>query len=416
MNRTHFFIFLFPAAIAAVAVPAAQGAFTFRPLTNLGGTVHATYAYDVSGDGSAVVGIGFDSNNVGVSFLWKTSGELHVFDDADAFAISSDGLAVTGNKHFGFGDTAAFRWTAAGGYQNIETPPFDQAFSRGYALSSDGSVIVGQGGVHPFRWSAATGMTLLGQIPSKESGYALDVSDNGQVIVGHMYHGGTANDEAFRWTSATGMVRLGYLPNRMTQSYGSAVSQDGTVIVGSSSDGGGREAFRWTAGGGMVSLGDLPGGGVDSIASDVSGDGSITVGAGTSAEDLGIAVFWNKQGQIANLRNYLVNRGVPGLDGWRLRLPWAISRDGRTIVGEGFNPQGQQAAWMATIPEPSAGLLAMLSLAGLNAVRRCRRAPGRVVYRRVWHCRQKNVERWAWTIRSTTPRQPRRGHVCPALS
>ncbi len=29
------------------------------------------------------------------------------------------------------------------------------------------------------------------------------------------------------------------------------------------------------------------------------------------------------------------------------------------------------------------------------------------VDRRVWQRLQKNVERWAWTIRSTTPRQPR---------
>jgi len=38
--------------------------------------------------------------------------------------------------------------------------------------------------------------------------------------------------EAFRWTSATGMVGLGDLPGDKTSSTGESVSADGNVVVG----------------------------------------------------------------------------------------------------------------------------------------------------------------------------------------
>jgi hypothetical protein len=51
-----------------------------------------------------------------------------------------------------------------------------------------------------------------------------------------------------------------------------------------------------------------------------------------------------------------------GLDltGWELRIPWAVSADGLTIVGEGYNPNGDREAWIAHIPEPSTLVLLAL--------------------------------------------------------
>jgi probable HAF family extracellular repeat protein len=98
--------------------------------------------------------------------------------------------------------------------------------------------------------------------------------------------------------------------------YAAGVSDDGSIVIGSSNKtSGDYEAFRWTSGGGMVGLGDLAGGAFESEAR-------------------------------------------------------AISADGLTIVGTGRNPSGETEAWIATIPEPSTALLVSLGLFGLAKTRR----------------------------------------------
>lgn len=170
----------------------------------------------------------------------------------------------------------------------------------------------------------------------------MDVSADGNVIVGRIEI--TPPQQVFRWTPQTGMVQLG-------SGIAHAVSADGSIIVG----GNGR-AFRWTAQNGMVSLGDLPGGRESSVAHDVSADGSIVVGWGETAFDgsrsTTEAFFWSPLGRMVNLRSFLVSQGV-NLTGRSLTSAEGISADGRTIVGTGVNPAGNQEAWVATIPEPS---------------------------------------------------------------
>ena len=65
--------------------------------------------------------------------------------------------------------------------------------------------------------------------------------------------------EAFRWTAATGMVGLGDLPGGPFASVARGVSGDGSVVVGRSLSANGTEAFRCTQATGMVGFGDLPG-------------------------------------------------------------------------------------------------------------------------------------------------------------
>src|SRR5262245_27353801 len=76
---------------------------------------------------------------------------------------------------------------------------------------------------------------------------------------------------------------LGDLPGGGFGSSASAVSADGSAVVGGgTTPGTAGEAFRWTAGGGMAGLGDLPGGSFRSRASGISADGSVVVGTGQS--------------------------------------------------------------------------------------------------------------------------------------
>jgi uncharacterized membrane protein len=196
-------------------------------------------------------------------------------------------------------------------------------------------------------------MVPLGGPPGETVKYssARDVSADGVVIVGDIDATGFGS-QTYRWTSETGMVPLG---GRSA----SAVSADGSVVVGL----GGPDAFRWTAQSGRIGLGDLPGGDFRSFANDVSADGSVIVGFGTT--EIGDeAMFWTQETGMVNLRSFLTSQGLD-LAGWTLTSVEGVSADGRTVVGSGVNPAGNQEAWIATIPEPSTIILALLAGAAL---------------------------------------------------
>jgi probable HAF family extracellular repeat protein len=177
------------------------------------------------------------------------------------------------------------------------------------------------------------------------------VSTDGSVVVGQ----GSSDSgyEAFRWTLAGGMAGLGDLPGGAFGSLATGVSADGSVVVGIGTSASGTEAFRWTAAGGMVGLGDLPGGIFRSQAAGVSADGSVVVGASLSASGAE-AIRWTAAGGMRSLRDILVNDyGLETqLTGWTLTAATSCSANGRVIVGYGTNPAGQNEAWIARLDAP----------------------------------------------------------------
>ncbi len=76
---------------------------------------------------------------------------------------------------------------------------------------------------------------------------------------------------------------------------------------------------------------------------------------------------------MRSLRDVLIAQG-DDLTGWTLTSVNAISADGTTIVGQGFNPNGQSAAWLArlgpaeVIPEPTSLTLLTVGLGALGLV------------------------------------------------
>src|SRR5258708_25351474 len=106
--------------------------------------------------------------------------------------------------------------------------------------------------------------------PTDTVSRASGVSSDGSVIVGDGFPNPlSTSQQAFRWTSATGIVPLGFLSNSGTNtSTAVGVSADGSVVVGTDTHIAAVDPFhrfripevqatRWTAGTGLVGLGSL---------------------------------------------------------------------------------------------------------------------------------------------------------------
>lgn len=210
-------------------------------------------------------------------------------------------------------------------------------------------------------------------------------SPDGSVIVG--IGSSSSGREAFRWESGA-TIGLGDLAGGTFESESFGVSADGSTVVGWGTTAAGREAFRWREGQ-LASLGDFAGGSVSSEAYGASADGSIVVGRRTESGERSRAFLWDDANGLRDLGVALSALGID-LEGVSLRSALAISSDGQTIMGigfqgdvpdatypGGFRPGAGDLVWVAVIPEPATGVLAGLGVIGLAAHGRPHRARAR---------------------------------------
>ena len=120
----------------------------------------------------------------------------------------------------------------------------------------------------------------LGILPGHDISRGFGVSDDGTVVAGSSHSGNrNAPSQAFRWTDATGMVGLG----NMTGAGGNGqqpLSADGSRIAGNS--GSPQQVFLYSQVDGIRNLGNL---GIDTYrSSGISGDGNVVVGWNRPAE------------------------------------------------------------------------------------------------------------------------------------
>jgi probable HAF family extracellular repeat protein len=321
--------------VAWAALPSLAQQLTW--LGTLGGNRSA--ASGVSADGSVVVGYAQNAAGQWSAFRWTAAGGMQDLgtlpgsDESMARGVSADGSVVVGWA-YSVGQHRAFRWTAAAGMQDLGTLP-GGGWSEAFGVSADGSVVVGKaysaaGRMRAFRWTAAGGMQDLGT-PSSDWVEAFGVSADGSVVVGRAANA-AGQYRAFRWTAAGGMQDLGTLPGGCCSSaYG--VSADGSVVVGWARNAAGQDrAFRWTAVGGMQDLGTLGGG--ESRAFGVSADGSVVVGWAENAAGQTRAFRWTAAGGMEDLNSTYAHLLTNGSE---LRIAYAVSPDGRYIVGSGYN-------------------------------------------------------------------------------
>lgn len=163
-----------------------------------GGTTSS--AWDISADGSVLVGVG--SSALGKeAFRWEAGVTSGLGDlaggafDSGAAGVSADGTTVVGTGTTGVG-IEAFRWRD-GGMISLGDLAGGPVFSQAYAVSGDGSLIVGRDigagdRSEAFIWDEAHGMRPL-EIVLTELGIdlqfvdlhsALSISSDGRTIMG----------------------------------------------------------------------------------------------------------------------------------------------------------------------------------------------------------------------------------------
>jgi len=361
-------------AIAVVLLGPVSASFSttgsFQGLGDLADGSVWSIAYDISADGSTVVGDSYSASGR-EAFRWTQGSGLYGLGlipvenaYSSASSVSGDGGYVTGDIRTQNYAGEAFLWSEPNGFLFLGAlvEPLDSHWSEATGVSDDGSIVVGTSLTDDptpaqvaFRWTAIDGMQALGDLPGGDyRSSANGVSSDGTVVVGHSRS--AFGGEAFRWSESGGMEPLGDLPGGAFASYAYAASADGSVVVGTShSEHSWREAFRWTQAEGMKGLGDLPGGEFYSIANAVSGDGSVVVGLSESSlsgnyED--DAFVWDEYYGMRSIREVLRREGID-MTGWTLYGATGISEDGLKVVGYGENPDGNGEAWIATLPAPA---------------------------------------------------------------
>lgn len=126
-----------------------------------------------------------------------------------AYEISADGSVIVGGSNSGAAnDVVAFRWTQSGGMVGLGDLPGGSVRSIAYDVSADGSVVVGtsdSGIPDSFVWTAASGMLNLRDVLAAGGAtgfenwtqlYAYGISGDGSTVVG-FGRNPNGRDEAF---------------------------------------------------------------------------------------------------------------------------------------------------------------------------------------------------------------------------
>ncbi|MHB9026344.1 MAG: Ig-like domain-containing protein [Armatimonadota bacterium] len=272
----------------------------------------------------------------------------------------NDAGQVVGEAQTEIGSYRAFRWTAAGGLQDLD--PLATGESLAAAINADGQV-AGSGipdsefSFYAFRWTDGDGVQFLGALGgSWSNGYG--INDTGQVAGQAMTEAGAYH--AFRWTSGGDMQDLGALGGETSVAYG--INSAGQVVGQAETLGGDNLAFRWTAAGGMQDLLGAPGS-AGGVAYDINDAGQI-VGAVYNGNWR--AFLWSPGDGLQDL-------GV--FPGGLHSVANAVNEDG-IVVGYALTSTGEKHAFRWT---PDGGLQDLGTLGGAESEARGINAAGQVV-------------------------------------
>ena len=329
-------------------------------LGTLGG--NRSEANGVSADGSVVVGMSYNAADRARAFRWTAAGgmqDLGALDattGSEALGVSSNGSVVVGNSGARIGNTVigrAFRWEN-GTMTDLGTFPAGESIgsSSAYAVSADGSIVVGtafgidQSGFWSFaswafRWQDGVMYDLGVYSSAYPETRAYAISAGGSVIVGVSYFT-SGIGVVFRWENGSAQIFRGWVGGAH------GISADGSVIVGYRGGFEPPRAVRWKNNQ-LEFLTDSTG-----MALGVSADGSIVVGWVESPDDNRLRAFRWTEGQ--GLEDLNTTYASLLSDGSVLVEARAISPDGRYIAGVGYNADtGRREAFLLDTSFPTRG-------------------------------------------------------------
>ncbi len=230
-------------------------------------------------------------------------------------------------------------------------------FARPFGISADGKWVVGTDKAGPYRWSSATGAQRLETPPGlPKDGFACSVSGDGSVVCG-CYDDGRADPDKTE-SSAFGLPADSYqsclwdhgrvrpLERRPSALWTVpiAISGNGAVIVGNSSNGGWRTPFLWTKSQGLKHLPAIRK--LTATVEGISANGRVAFGVCTNTTTgESVATIW-LDGKPLDVSSYCVAHGVRGVSGWKLERVSASSADGSVLTGQGTSPDGKATFWI----------------------------------------------------------------------
>lgn len=285
----------------------------------------------LSADGKVMVGDGTDVSGTSHAFIYEDGvlNDLGYFgyDGAYVKNISLDGNTLVGYFYDITCDCDNAYKYSNGTFTNLTGSVGSDSYAN--AVSGDGSVIVGKfkdsGEYKAFELDNGT-FTNIGNIVGATNSEAIAVSANGSAIIGtsssgiFYYKDGTATNIETLGTSSIGgeNYRFDSYSNKQA-----LLSADGSVAVGTYALGSSERGFQYKSGDGTVSdLGTL--GGSTTKATAVSADGSIIAGVSTNSSG-DLHLFKYVGGQIYDLGTTSGGSTVLGVQ--------TISADGSTIMG-----------------------------------------------------------------------------------
>ncbi len=246
-------------AVCGSSFSAAGNAHAFRwdsvngmqDLGSLGGPY--TTANAINADGSVIVGLSSNAAGQGRAFVWTTSGgispivELGDFNSA-AVAVSSDGLSIVGTTAHPAFPSGAFYYRFGLGAIELQLDGARLFSGLQLSISGDGwsaagtASVPGQG-TRGFIWSLGGGPDFIGGDIEVQP---TSISHDGRAAAGYSTSSGTSSGSgAFRWDRSGGIRFLDALSDSSFAT-ASAISQDGSTVVGRSAiPTGGAHGTRW---------------------------------------------------------------------------------------------------------------------------------------------------------------------------